>query len=89
VTALSGNKLRVDNFLNMPGNSFTIDYDPVNRTINVPKQVYTASVAGFPYTNWAIEGKGEIDACTNKITLNGTFTVDQGSFGAYPVVISR
>jgi len=34
-----------------------------------------------PYTNLKVVGGGEIDACSKTISLNLTYTVDQGSFG--------
>ena len=89
VTLAGPGKLRVTDFLGIPGNTFVIDVNTTARTISVPKQVYAAQVVGYPYTNWAIAGNGEIDACNTEIVINGTFTVDQGGFGSYKVVLSK
>ena len=78
-------KLRLSGFLGDPSASFLIEVDRVNRTVTVPKQIYAPGEYLFGYHNFAIAGKGEIDACNNKITFNGAYSVDEGNFGSYPV----
>lgn len=79
------NKVKVSGFVGQPTAEFIIDVDPINRTVNVPKQIYGPGTFLFGYNNFAIAGRGEIDACNNTILFNGAYTVDEGNFGSYPV----
>lgn len=88
ITREGDNKLRVTNFIDQPTATFLIEVDLAKRTINVPKQVYFTGPL-FGYHNFTITGKGEIDACNNAIKFAGSYTVDEGSFGAYPVYFKR
>ena len=57
--------LKFKNFAEL-GGDFTMTIDPSTRLITVPRQVYAANLAAWgmaTYTNAAIVGKGEIDAC--------------------------
>lgn len=67
------------------GGSITLTIDPDTRLITVPKQVWGPTLGS--YTNPAAEGKGEINACTNTISLTLSHTVDQGSFGTAAITI--
>ena len=81
VTLEAGNKLRVTGWFEDAANSFIMEYDPVNRTINIPYQVFRPGAYLFGYHDWGIEGKGEIDACNNTISFDFETTVAEGSFG--------
>lgn len=84
------NQIRVSGFIGDPSATFLIDVDPVNRTVNVPSQIYgPGDFLGWGYNNFAISGKGEIDACNTEIRFNGAYSVDEGSFGTYPVRIVK
>ncbi len=82
--------LKFKNFAEL-GGDFVMTIDPSTRLITVPKQIYAANLAdwGLPsYTNAAIVGKGDIDACLHKITLNLTPSVDQGGWSLFKLVIT-
>lgn len=82
--------LKFKNFAEL-GGDFTMTIDPSTRLINVPKQVYAPNLAAWglaSYTNAAIVGKGEIDACKHTITLNLTPSVDQGGWSLFKLTIT-
>jgi hypothetical protein len=89
ITPEGTDKLRLTGFLEDPAATFLIEVDKVNRTVTVPKQIYGPGTYLFGYNNFAVAGKGEIDACNNAITFNGAYTVDEGSFGSYPVKLVK
>ena len=61
--------------------------NPQTTKVTVPSTVIAASF--FQYTNLKVVGGGEINACGNSITLNLTYTVDQGSFGTGGLTIKK
>ncbi|MEG0993422.1 MAG: hypothetical protein RSE51_06215 [Bacteroidales bacterium] len=60
--------------------------DPGTRVVTVAKQQLLATYG--PYSNLAVQGKGELDACNGTITFNGTFSVSIGTFsGSFKIEI--
>lgn len=77
-------------FANSADCDFLIAVDTFSHTVDIAKQVlvYNTSVWGMPpYTNFALEGAGSIDACGRKMTFTATATVDQGDFGSFTFTI--
>ncbi|WP_025763873.1 hypothetical protein [Dyadobacter tibetensis] len=87
VTREGDNVLVIKGFVEDPDAVIKITIDPKTTKVAVAKQVFAASFVG--YTNGAVQGTGEINACNNSISLNLTYTVDQGSFGTYGLTIVK
>lgn len=66
-------------------NPIVMTVDLTDHSVSIKKQVIVASFS--PYTNLSVVGSGTIDACSGSISFNGTFTVDQGSFGTFKLTI--
>ncbi|PWJ59212.1 hypothetical protein CLV98_10244 [Dyadobacter jejuensis] len=81
------NVLVITGFVEDPDAVIKVTIDPQTTKASVSKQVFAPVF--FSYTNGAVEGSGEINACENSITLNLTYTVDQGSFGSYGLTIKK
>ncbi|POY36958.1 hypothetical protein C3K47_07795 [Solitalea longa] len=87
ITLEGENTFRITGWVEDPTATFTMTVDPVNRTINIPKQTVLADF--FGYHNYSVEGTGTLDACSTSITINVSNTVDEGSFGIAKIVISK
>lgn len=83
ITREGEDQLRVSGWFEDATNSFIINVDQANRTVTIPYQVFHPGEYLFGYHDWAIEGKGEIDACTNSLSIDFETTVAEGSFGTY------
>lgn len=82
--------LKIKNFAEFDGD-IIITINKSTHTVKVDKQVYDKNLAAWglaSYTNPAVAGKGDIDACNKKINLILDYTVDQGGFGTGPITIS-
>lgn len=84
--------IKIKQFAGFAGD-VTLTLNPVTHLVTVPKQIYDTSLAAWgasmaKYTNPAVAGSGEIDACNKKITLTLEYTVDQGSFNKGSLTIS-
>jgi hypothetical protein len=64
-----------------------VTVNPQTTKVTVPSTMIAADF--FGYTNLKVVGGGEINACANTITLNLTYTVDQGSFGTGGLTIKK
>ncbi len=87
VTREGENDLIITGFVEDPAAKIKITVNPQTTKISVPKQIFAPAFVG--YTNGSAAGSGEINACANTITLNLTYTVDQGSFGTYGLTIRK
>lgn len=88
VTKKSDTELQVSGvFGSSDTNPIVIKVDPTDHSVSVSKQVIYPSIWG--YDNLSVAGTGTVDSCNGSITFNGTFTVDQGGFGTYKIVIKN
>ncbi len=82
--------IKIKNYAGFAGD-VVVTINPKTHAVVVDKQVYDTNLAAWglaKYTNPAVKGAGELDACNKKITLNLEYTVDQGSFGSGALTIS-
>jgi len=92
VEKVDATHIKIKQFAGFTGD-VTLTLDPVTHLVTVPKQVYDTNLGAWgasmaKYTNPAVAGGGEIDACNKKITLTLEYTVDQGSFSKGSLTIS-
>lgn len=73
-----------------PDGILKLTIDASTHTVKVTKQIIAhGSVAWVNnYHNVAYQATGTIDACKGTITLSGPLTVDEGSYGDQPMIIS-
>jgi len=81
--------LVVKGWVEDPAAEVKITVDLKKQLVTVPKQIYTPSIAGLPYTNYTIVGAGNIDPCTTSISFTAANAVDQGSFGNASISIHK
>lgn len=89
VTQPSPGVLQVTGINQEPGESVLINIDSKAFTATVPSQIIDPAPSFFSYTNLTMAGSGTVDACNNVITMNITWTVDQGSFGGGPFILQK
>jgi hypothetical protein len=87
VTREGENVLVVTGFVDDPKSVIKLTIDPKTTKIILPSTLATASI--FGYNNLKVTGGGEINACTNSISLNIGYTVDEGDFGSYALTIKK
>jgi hypothetical protein len=86
-TTLSGNELTLHNWIEVPTAMLKMTINEKTQTVTVAKQLTLAD--GYGYHNWTTVGTGDIDACSNSITLKLTNTVDEGSFGTATMTMHK
>lgn len=86
----TGTQIQITGLLNQAGtNAVTLNVNETTRTATIARQVIVAAIAGYPYTNWAVQGNATIDPCEDMITFAVNFSVDQGNFsGTHALVMT-
>jgi len=88
-TTLAGNVLTVHNWIEFPSSTLKLTVNEKTQSVTVPKQI-TIPGAAYGYHNWTSVGNGDINACgKGSITLKLTNTVDEGSFGAATMTMTK
>ena len=89
VTLQGTDTYKVTGWVEEPTYSVLIKVDAAALTVTVAKQVYGPTLPTTPYTNPAVVGTGNIDACNHLITMSLTNTVTQGSFGVATTILKK
>lgn len=87
-TTLDGNVLTLHNWIEFPSGTLKLTVNEKTQSVTVPKQI-TIPGAAYGYHNWTSVGNGDINACATAITLKLTNTVDEGSFGAATMTMTK
>lgn len=73
-----------------PSGIVKLTINPKDHSVAVSKQVFIiGDVWDWGYHNMACVGKGTIDACNGAINLSLTVSVDEGTFGTWPMTIKN
>jgi hypothetical protein len=90
VTEPSPGVLKVTGINETPTTFVLIHINDKTFAATVPSQVIDPAPAyATPYTNLTMTGGGTVNSCDNVITLDITWTVDQGSFLHGPFILSK
>lgn len=69
-----------------------VKVNPLDNSLTITKQVVGTKFTWAAYTNPAIAASGAnnfVAPCDGKVTIQAAWTVDQGSFGAYEIVLKK
>lgn len=94
ITKISDTELSVEGMFNGVAAPMIIKVDPTDHSIKIDKQILYANPTAWwgnpsPYSNFALEGGGTINACETSFSFTADGTVDQGGFGAIGFKIGK